>query len=89
MRQDGNTYLNAKAVKHAHITGVKSTPNFHGTINEQTEGPISNIKSTGSPLGITSKPLVNHAVITVHDCALFIGDANEDLKKFIHIFYQN
>ena len=79
--EDGNTYLNAKAVRHAHNTGLESSPDFHGIIKEQIEGPSSNIESTANHLRITSKASVNGAIKTLHDCVLFINDASEDLKK--------
>ena len=82
MRKEGNTYLNVKAVKNAHITGVESSPNFHGVINEQIGGPLLNIELTAIHLGITSKPSVNGAIIILHGCVLFINNASEELKKF-------
>ena len=74
MHKEGNTYLNVKAVKHAHFTGVESFPNFHGTINEQIRGPLSNIGLTAIHLGITSKPSVNGVIIILHNCLLFINN---------------
>lgn len=82
MRKEGNTYLNVKAVKHAHFTGVKSFPNFHGTINEQIGGPLSYIGLTAIHLGITSKSSVNGVIIILHGCALFINNVSEELKNF-------
>lgn len=82
MHKEGNTYLNVKAVKHAHFTGVESFPNFHGTINEQIRGPLSNIGLTEIHLGITSKPSVNGVIIILHNCLLFINNTIEELKIF-------
>ena len=82
MHKEGNTYLNVKAVKHAHFTGVESFPNFHGTINEQIRGPLSNIGLTAIHLGITSKPSVNGVIIILHNCLLFINNTIEELKIF-------
>ena len=82
MHKEGNTYLNVKAVKHAHFTGVKSFPNFHGTINEQIGGPLSYIGLTAIHLGITSKSSVNGVIIILHNCPLFINNSIEELKIF-------
>ena len=82
MHKEGNTYLNVKAVNHAHFTGVESFPNFHGTINEQIRGPLSNIGLTAIHLGITSKPSVNGVIIILHNCLLFINNTIEELKIF-------
>ena len=82
MHKEGNTYLNVKAVKHAHFTGVESFPNFHGTINEQIRGPLSNIGLTAIHLGITSKLSVNGVIIILHNCLLFINNTIEELKIF-------
>ena len=82
MHKEGNTYLNVKAVKHAHFTGVESFPNFHGTINEQIRGPLSNIGLTAIHLGITSKPSVNGVIIILHNCLLFVNNTIEELKIF-------
>ena len=76
MRKESNTYLNVKAAKNAHITGVESSTNFHGAINEQIGGPLS------IHLGIASKPSVNGVIIILHGCALFINNISEELKKF-------
>ena len=82
MRKEGNIYLNVKAVKNAHITGVESSPNFHGAINEQIGGPLSNIELTAIHLEITRKPSVNGVIIILHGCALFINNVSEELKNF-------
>ena len=38
--KDGNTYLNAKAVKHIYIAGLESSPDFHGTINKSSHPEV-------------------------------------------------
>ena len=79
--EDGNTYLNAEAVRHSINTELKSFPDLQWFCKSQIQGPSLNIESTIRDLRIPSNTSVNNAVKTLYDCALFIQGASEDLKK--------
>ena len=81
--EDGNTYVNAEAVKHTKISGMNFfLPNLHMFSKSQMQGPSLNIESVISDIRIPTKTSVNDAVKTLYDCALFIEGASEDLKQF-------
>ena len=73
--EDGNTYL--KAVRSNESYGFSSSGL---SIKGKTEGPSMNTELTISNL-VPSKTSVNDAIKALRECALFIQDAMEDLKK--------
>ena len=79
--EDGNTYLNADAVRNVGICGSEFFPDSQVFVKDQIHGPSFNTETTACNLVIPSKASVNDAIKTLHDCALFIQAASEDLKK--------
>ena len=85
--EDGDTYLNSKAVKSNLCCVSYSFPELYTSIKNNIKGASVNTELTVSHLRIPSKASVNDAINALRECALFIQNAMEDLKKVIVLFY--
>ena len=79
--EDGNTYFSSKAVKSNICWGSYSFPELYTSIKNNIKGPSVNTEFTVSHLSVPSKASINDAIKALRECALFIQDAIEDLKK--------
>ena len=78
---DGNTYLNAEAVRNTEASYTEFSPESQFFVKNQIHGPSLNTEAMAGNLVFPSKASLNDAIKILHDCALFIQAASEDLKK--------
>ena len=86
--EDGNTYLNSKAVKESLNGALESTltwesaPELPFSVEEMIEGPACNMKMIASGIKPHSEAAPNKTIRTIHECVRFIENTSKHLKKF-------
>ena len=82
--EDGNTYLNSKAVKELEepIPPRTSVPDLPFSVEEMIEGPSCNVKMIADGIKPHSEATAIETIRTMHECVRFIENVSEHLKKF-------